>query len=112
MIIIRKEQMKAFEVPFHVQFVSWIEDTSELRKSRPTLAFEIEEPKFEPISRDQYPALLFTQGELNNGIQSRATLKLATFETREPVVQTVMKSQYLHTMKLADSVFIISAVKC
>lgn len=75
----------------------------------PFVALADQEPSFERLSKDQYPALLFIQEDINCDPHNRSSLMIATFDSGKSVVQKVMTSQYVNAVQLTDSVFLLEA---
>ncbi len=77
----------------------------------PFVALAEEEPRFERVSKDQYPALVFVHADINRDPPDRSSLMIATFVGDKPTVQKVMTAQYIKTVQLSDAVFLLEATQ-
>ncbi len=68
-----------------------------------------EEPRFEPIPEEQYPALVFVQEDIKADAPDRSSLMVATFVGDKPTVQKVMTAQNVKAVQLSDAVFLLEA---
>lgn len=64
---------------------------------------------FEPIPKEQYPALVFIEEYLKAPVSERSSLMVATFDGETPNVQKIMAAQSLETTQLGDAVFLVNA---
>ena len=66
---------------------------------------------FEPITKEQYPALVFIQEDRLAPESERESLMVATFDQDRPNVQKIIASEYLETTQLGDAVFFVHTIQ-
>jgi len=66
---------------------------------------------FEPITKEQYPALIFVQRDSMAPRSEQKSLMVATFDGKTPYVQKIIAAESINTTQLGDAVFLVSAVQ-
>lgn len=66
-------------------------------------------PRFQPIPKERWPALLYVQEDIDCDPPDRSSLMIATFDRDEPALQKVMTSQYVKGVQLGDATFLLEA---